>query len=115
MTSAFLLVEVPQEIAGVVTAALSAIPVAVVTEHSAGCCCSNCPWEGDHRTQQERAAAAVIREARPMIACEEHVDCPACGAVAGHRCIVRNRPDVYASRPHEGRQTRWVTRQEGEA
>jgi hypothetical protein len=52
--SEYLLVEVSEADAEV-EAALARMPgVRGVTVHGNGCCCGNCPWNGDHRTHAER-------------------------------------------------------------
>lgn len=47
---------------------LPGIESATVHGPEGSCCCKNCPWDGDHRTPQERAAAGRARHgaARPM-------------------------------------------------
>lgn len=50
----YLLVEVSDLVAEQFLDDMTGYPgVADVTEHGPGCCCKNCPWQGDHGWHEE--------------------------------------------------------------
>lgn len=106
--TANLLVEVSEPLAEEVAAYLAGHVngVVSVSEHGSGCCCKNCPWNGDHRLPAERRPAP----GRALEPCEREIDCPDCQAKAGSPCrhLTSYMHDDVLKNPHRTRYVAWA-------